>query len=116
MPIDRFISYPQGAPEPARVQVALEDFLGGAGTVKWDEDRFYVTLEGRHSWALQRTFPGSARARDESSKHPTRWIEVWCSNGTIDVMTREQDDFTRSIAEGIADTLAKPFDGVREPT
>jgi len=62
-------------------------------------------LPGKPSWAFRRV-EGFQEMGRTHEVHPERWIEVWPGDDCIDIMTRQSDKFTNSIARGIALTLA----------
>jgi len=121
MATDRFVHFTNTKPTKDNVQHMLEDFVSDAGTVRWDESqgRFYVDLPGKHRWALARLFPCSVRARaEEEKKNDSRQFEVFLHTdymrttiGSIDVMTRSQDQFVNAIAQGVVLMFTQAFDG-----
>jgi hypothetical protein len=112
MALDRWV-YFRGEARPTREQLGqlLEDFFGQAGEVKWDRDRFFVVLVGKPSHPLKR-MPGvpswMAATSEEAEK---RWIEVWMDEKCVDVMTRMSDAFTNALAHGLAELIARFWDG-----
>lgn len=104
MSLDRFVYFRGKMPTKAELQTVFEDFLGGAGSVGWDKDRFFIQLAGKKSFPFKRIMPKGARldnALEDERERPTRWIEVVPSKNNIDILTRTQDEFTN----GVADTL-----------
>lgn len=119
MAADRFINLPplDSVTFPAALERVVRDFFGeGATNIRWDLERWFVTLPGKPSDALQAT-PYRHYVREG-----TRWIEVWYDGQelaagepfSIDVMTRSQDQYTHALAEGLTQCLATAFQGVRE--
>jgi hypothetical protein len=45
---------------------------------------------------------------------PERFIEVYVADDNVDVMTRQADEFTNALAEGLASLIARKFKGKRE--
>jgi hypothetical protein len=114
MASDRLMCF-AGKPVPGRdaVQVVIEDFLGGIGSIEWSGDRFIVTLPGKGTLALQRTSPVFAGV--EGFCHEDgRWFEVWFGDDCIDVITRFQDDFTNALAKRFASIIAHWWEGKLE--
>lgn len=116
---DRIIDLPKPIGPVGRLQTQyiLEDYINGAGTVRWDKDRWYVTLLGKPSWPLKRVLPPRPEVQEE------RWIEVFpgllAENSgplieTLTVITRMQDTYTNDVATGIAMVLLRFFDGKAE--
>lgn len=100
-------------PTRAELQVVLEDLLGGVGKIEWSEDRFFVTLPGEATLALQRTAPLFI-GKEGLCHKDGRWFEVWIGDDCIDVMTRLQDDFTNALAARFASIVETWWDGEYE--
>lgn len=103
MALDRFIYWTEEKPTPQQIQFVVEDFFAGlAKTIEWSKDRWIITLPGNPSDPLQRVdairaIYAGVRYSDE------RWIEVWLDpdGSCIDIMTRQTDTITNSIANGL---------------
>lgn len=120
MAADRFIHLPDHDPVtfPTALERVVRDFFGqGATSIRWEGDRWFVTLPGKPSDALAST-PYRHYVRED-----TRWIEVWYDDArdlaagepfSIDVMTRSQDQYTNALAEGLTQCLTTAFQGERE--
>lgn len=123
---DRFIRFSAPAPTRESVQTVLEDFFRGIGKVRWSgvdtvaSPRFYVSLPGKVCWALTRVYPDCHRAKAQAEEVRPRWIEVVLvyepDHLQADVITREMDDVTNAMAEGLAELLATACGGTRERT
>lgn len=107
MAADIFVQFKnKNVPPKDDIQKVLEDFLGEAGKVEWDKDRFYATLQGKPSWAFKRVFKRVSACRDDE-----RWFEVWIGDDCLDIITRQQDHYTNALADGFAKLAANFWDG-----
>jgi len=112
MALDRFVYWKEDKiPTRDQIQLALEDYVRDLATeVKWDKDRFFVTLPGTCSHPLARLSDWSGvRAMAEEKRE--RWFEVYVAKDSIDVMTRQMDEVTNNIAEGFAKLCARWWEG-----
>lgn len=101
MAFDRFIYWTDLIPSKKDIELVLVNFFGDAAEVKWNKDRWFVTLKGETSVALKDVCKYAAEFHNELMSD-TRWIEVWWSEGRcIDIITRMQDDYTNCLAEGL---------------
>ncbi len=107
---DRIIKLPKPLTKVNRdqLQFILEDYLGEAGTIRWELDRWYLTLAGKPIHPYQRV-----TENPQPQTHDERWIEVYVG-GHISVITRAQDTYTNNVATGIAMVLLKFFNGKAE--
>jgi len=115
MSFDRFISFKDRRPTRQQLQLVLEDYLSGAGTATWKEDRFMVDLVGTTSHPLKRipeAHPFSNRPVEPGFEG--RWFEVVMGSKDIDVLTRQQDELTMAIADGFARLCARFWHGALE--
>lgn len=112
MALDRFVYWRGKVPSKDELQTLLEDFMGGAGVVSWDGDRFFVNVAGKKSYPLKRQ-PGIGDRKqsmlDDETARPQRWIEVYVAKDNIDIMTRQQDELTNCLAEGIQQLCLRYF-------
>jgi len=111
MALDRIIRFDKPFKPPTRMELTtlLADYFQGIGGASWDKDRFFVTLPGRPCYALGRL------AKIPFSELPEqRWIEVWKDRTSVDVITRTADDITNALAEGLAEIIARFWQGARE--
>jgi hypothetical protein len=105
---DVILKWNGAAPPNDAILSAIKTFFGGAygtrgqngNSPEWDRDRWFVTL------------PGTNPAAPEGC----RWIEIWPSpdGACLYVMTRQQDDFTNALADGLARSLRRQFGGKLE--
>lgn len=111
MALDRFIEFGKKKPSRDDVESVLRNFFGEAGEVEWNQDRFTVKLQGPG------TFPFEGLVPDHmpNLRNKERWIEV-CPGNPMDVITRRQDDYTNSLAAGLAETFARFWEGEVEPS
>lgn len=126
MAADWFIRFQKNnKPKKAHLQLILEDFFRGVATeVRWDRDRWFVTLPGSPSWPLARMPDVSENMRqakkedgvEEDGSPRPRWMEVWrdTKDGTVNIMTRSQDEFMNALAEGLAKLIARYWQGELE--
>ena len=107
MALDRFITFPEGKKGPTKKELGLvvRNFFGDAAKIEWDQDRWTVSLPGKPTW----TFEGIEDDMMPRMRNTERWIEVHFS--TMDIITRRQDDFTNYLAEGLAKTIARYWEG-----
>ena len=85
-------------PLPPRedVELSLKAFVSSCGTVVWQRDRWYISLPGK--------------PEESPAAQAERWIEVYFGDH-VDVITRMADEFTNSLASGLAKRLARQFGG-----
>jgi hypothetical protein len=102
MGLDRVVRYDKPLPKKVVEQVVRDYFGGLPKDLHWEDDRWYVDLPGPTSAALRSVHPGLPP--DEGRP---RWIEVWRDSKTIYVMTRDMDEATNALAEGLADVLMR---------
>ncbi|MHC4899983.1 MAG: hypothetical protein ACYTGW_23065 [Planctomycetota bacterium] len=117
MSCDRFIRFKKGkAPSHEDVGKALEDYLGAFMTSnKWDQNRWLAQLDGGKSWPFKRLEADSRRAwHHEEEARECRYIEVWFSKNSIDVLTRRADEATMNLADGFAKLIARYWGGKLE--
>jgi hypothetical protein len=110
---DRFIWFDRdGHPGTLPVGTLIEDYLGAvAESVEWKNDRWEALLPGRTSHPLKRLEPHWSRVAAFSEENRERWIEVVISDTCIDVLTRQQDEATNAIADGLARLIARHWGG-----
>lgn len=114
MAIDHTVMWKDDRPTKWQVEGVLRNYLDGAVlSVKWDQDRFFVHLVGRKTFP----FKGFGNPREEAElarfaePHHERWFEVWLSFDKLCTITREADEYTNTVAAGIAATLARYWGG-----
>ncbi len=119
MSLDTFVHWDEKVPTREQLQAVLEDYVAGIGSVRWDEDRFFVDLPGVPSFPFKRMddipnymkLAWEGRAKEHDGSPRTRWFEVWIDKDCIDIMTREMDEVTNNIARGFAELCARFWSG-----
>lgn len=96
---DVFVRF-KNMPRIPDIERSLLDYVSDGASVRWSRDRWMVDLPGV--------------PEETPTRQPTRWIEVWVGSNCVDVMTRQADEFTNAIADGLAARLARWFDGLVE--
>jgi hypothetical protein len=112
---DRFVRWNQGKyPTVDKIKIVCEDYFKGLGTVEWRGDRFFVLVHGTLTYALNRI--GAYKQPDPEPGFDERWIEVWQKedNLCLDVITRQQDEVTNALADGLAKLFARFWRGCLE--
>lgn len=95
-------------PTPEQFQIILEDYIGEAGAVNTDLSRegssaWFVVLKGKPSFPFKRIHPSL-----DHVTHDERWVEVYLEEkGQIRVTTRQADEYTNNVADGIVQMLAR---------
>jgi len=112
---DRFVNWTTRKPTREEVQLVIEDYLGEmASEIRWERDRFFVTLVGKHSHPLRRIEGASPiLTREPDPGWEGRYMEIWPDpdGNCLDVMTRQQDELTNRIADGLAQLFARFWEG-----
>jgi hypothetical protein len=100
MASDRFVNWKKGKrPSKFEVETVIRQFFDSVATeIKWDKDRFMVTLVGKGSHPLKGII-GVGSLLPEADE---RWIEVIVGKNNLDVLTRRADEFTCCCANGLA--------------
>lgn len=135
MALDRVVRFPEVAPNSRELRILCTDYLGASGMVITRDGRLFLDVPGVNSFAHRRVglCPKAHRAMAEESwkeyaENPPhkfynsqRWIEVFLhpadeeGPACVYVTTRQHDEFTNAIAEGLADVLMRGWRGEREP-
>lgn len=118
MAADRFVYWAERKPTQAEVEAVLRNFFDEAATeIKWDKDRFFVTLVGKKSFVFK-GLGHPLEAAELADITDTRWgtgpirsIEIWLGSDTLDVMTRHGDAFTSALADGLVQVFARFWQG-----
>ncbi len=115
MGLDRFVLFKDEKPTLEELKLILEDYLGGLGTIDYQEGCWFVTFPGKPSFPFKRSHPDYAWAG--ASLHDERWFEVHvCSldqkpeenmGPNVDIITRFQDELVGNIADGFANLLRR---------
>lgn len=115
MAADRFVYWNDQAPSLEDVELVLTNFFGegGATKIEWKGDRFFITLPGRNTFPFNGLSNSRETAETERFAQPfdNRKIEVWVTPDTLDVLTRQQDEYTNCIATGLAQMFARYWSG-----
>jgi hypothetical protein len=120
MGIDRFVYWKKKlGPSLKETKATLEDYLGGAALsvtidVVNDPNRIIALLHGKPSFPFRRN-KEVGKSREMTEQHDERWLEVYWTKGSIDVITRMTDEYTNVVAEGFAALCARFWQGWREP-
>lgn len=117
MASDTVVHWKNKRPKREEAEAVIQKFFDGAATeIRWEKDRFFVTLIGKWSHPLS----GVLESEDLRPLPPTdpgwegRYLEVWLSKGSLDVITRQQDEFTNNCARGLAKVFARFWEGELE--
>jgi len=110
MALDRFIRFPKHRPSRENTERVLKNFLGEAGRVEWREDQrsFYISLPGSPGFPFEGISDIPQMGRYSGNE---RWIEIFYDAEQFDVITRQQDEFTNVVANGIAQMFARYWEG-----
>lgn len=112
MALDRIIRWKKRPddiqPGQSRFALFVCDYFGEQIACSWQTDRWFITLPGKPTW------PFASLGINGPPLQSERWIEVWIGKDSVDVMTRMQDHFTNSVAEGLAAAIAQFWGGERE--
>jgi len=107
MALDRFVYWKDKAPDKGQLERTLIAYAGTMADIAFRDDRWYINIPGKPSCALENYY-GVGMLRDLPDE---RWIEVWPGDDCVDVITRQADDITNAIAEGLARLLARLWNG-----
>lgn len=120
MAIDRFIHWKRRkGPTVKVVQHTLEDYLGEvalrveAVVHKDGSAHIRALLKGKPSFPFKR-IPEMRNYHEGQEMHDERWLEVYWTRRSIDIITRFTDEFTMVVAEGFADLAARFWEGKRD--
>jgi hypothetical protein len=88
------------------LRFVLEDFFGEMAEVSWNMDRFMVKLAGKPS------FPFKRMCDTQQLLNGMRWVEVWPDEKKgLCIITRQPDECTMCLAEGLTKCLGRCFHG-----
>lgn len=110
MAADRFVYWKERKPSREEVELVLTNFLGGIGKVEWKTGRFFMDIPGKSKDAMNGI--EFVESVPEEVMRPNRWIEIYLTDDYIDIITRSQDHFTNSLADGLANLFATYWDGI----
>src|SRR5580658_8359689 len=102
---DRFINWDRLAERPSleQIRTLLFTYLDGMVGVYVEEIKRHGALHGFFV-----NLSGKCKRHGEESP---RWLEVVIGALSYDVLTREMDDITNDIADGVARLMARKFKG-----
>lgn len=102
---DRFINWDRLPQRPGleQIRTVLFLYLNGMTGTYIEEIKRQGALSG-----FMVTLPGQCEKHGE--KGP-RWMEIVVGGLSYDVITREMDDITNDVADGIARLIARTFNG-----
>jgi len=106
--LDRFVYWQKERPTKEQLKNALEDYIGIPGAVSWDDSggRFLVDLPGTPGSPIKRLLSNHQHEYDGK-----RWFELYIADDNIDVITRQADEFTNTVAAGFAQFCKRFWDG-----
>jgi len=108
---DRFVTFDKRKPTRDEVESVLRNYFDEAADIKWADDRWIATLPGKWSFPFVEIVGYSPRPREIAE----RWIEVYVGKrskvGNLDVITRQQDEYTNVLADGLARMFARYWEG-----
>ena len=114
MGIDRFVYWNKRRPTKLEIQHTLEDYLGDVLLrIDIDGARITALLKGKPRFPFRRIEEMGSYTEGQE-QHDERWIEVYWTNKSIDVITRMTDEFTNVVAEGFAALAARFWEGKRD--
>lgn len=102
---DRIAYWNKTSPTPKMLVNQIEQYGRGLfASVEDEGDRIFVVLPGLTSTPEER----------KVEEPRERWIEVWKSPTSFDVITRMMDDITNDIADGLYELLVRTHQAIRE--
>lgn len=121
MALDRFVYWTDRTPTKEELGQVLKNYVGDAGTVTFEYQRWTCILPGRPTRPLK-GIPGFSLQTEDLNDSKTRWFEVcWHERddergikASIDVITREQDEFTNGVAERFQKLCLRAWQAIEE--
>lgn len=111
MASDRFVHFHIERPSKGDLLKIVTNYLGGCGVIRSEPDRIFIDLPG----SATSPFKGIPNARVLPFEMTDRWIEVIYQKTdgvwSVDVLTRQQDEFTCAIADQLARALSRFYQG-----
>ncbi len=116
MSLDRFIYWQDKKPTDEQLLHVVEDFMGGVGEIddNYQKDGhpwWIVLLPGSPSHPLSRIYPEMMQYQPPPGVD--RCLEVCVADDCVDIITRQADDFTNALAEGLAEVMCRAWGGRR---
>jgi hypothetical protein len=114
MPLDREVQWRSKGKRPSKEDVGaiVEGYFNGMAEVEWREDRYYCRIAGLICHPLNRV-EGFLRMPEPEEGFDERYIEVWPDKKCLYVMTRQQDEATNALAEGLIELFVRAYEGKR---
>lgn len=116
MATDIFIYWKTEVPTRDEIQLCLEDYVRGMGIVSWEDDRFFVMLNGSYSYPFARAGVStpSMRAVARERRNDPREFEVWFDKECLDVIIRFGDEITGVIARGFSELIRRGWEALTQ--
>ena len=112
MALDRFI-YFKKSPKLETIRETLEDYLGEAlYEIPVDGARVTALLHGKPSCPFRR-LPDMGNVAAAQEQREERFLEVCWTSTSIDVITRQSDEYTNVVGDGFAALAARFWKGKR---
>ena len=116
MACDRIIRFEKERPTAKEIELVIRDFFGDATKqIYYDKDRWFVLLHGLYHQPYERidiaTDAMKQVAIENRRNNKERWIEIWSDEDSVDVITRDADWYTNTIAQGLAEVFRKFWQG-----
>lgn len=112
MACDRFVEL-KNVPTLDQLQLVVEDYFGGLLVdSKTTPGCIHVQIQGTFSHPFQRFDPSVTRNVMHLEEPPReRWIEVHLRGHLVNVLTRQQDEVTSAIADGLVRVIDRCWRG-----
>jgi hypothetical protein len=109
MSLDRFVVWTDQQPTREEIGMVLSNFFGGAATIEWQNDRYMCQLYGVNTFPFNGLGNRAEAANRERYAPPfdVRFIEVVVQEDNLDVLTRQQDEYTNCVAQGLQDMFCR---------
>lgn len=112
MAIDRILYWDKDIPSFGEMAMLLQDYLGDDCRIETNMPRIFGIIPLKPSWAFKRLRPDvPPLGRTDENE---RWIEIFMDDEHIDIMTRQQDDFTNAIAGSFHDLVRGYYRATKE--
>ena len=119
MALDRFVIWQKYKPTKGQLGKVLKNYVGSAGNVKCQKNRWFCVLVGSQTNPLME-IPGFPKEAYSPPRKEKRWFEVYWQEHqqgivepSIDVITRQQDVFTNAVALGFQELCLVAWQGKR---
>ena len=101
---DLFVYWQDDKPSQEVLGLVLRNYLGEIGEIEFKNSTWFCTLPGKRTHPFKNV-PGFAQKACVDGAEE-RWFEVFWHDdeiNAIDIITRQQDDFTNAVAVGFAE-------------